>query len=110
MQQLDPENVARVTDVAFHEVKERTHFTHSVLWPYFVTSKDLDGFLPDVEILCSVLNESGNYPGRCQCAFRSSRHTQDLNAGNNISVGPLNHSQTPRILSIGTITLCSRSA
>src|ERR1700730_5035015 len=110
MQQLDPENVTRVTNVAFHEVKERTHFTHSVLGPYFVSSKNLDGFLPDIEVFCALLDESGNYPGRRQCAVRPSGYTQDLNARNNISVGPLNHSQTPRILSIGTITLCSSSS
>jgi hypothetical protein len=59
VQQFDSENVTRVTDVAFHEVKERAHFPHSVLGPYFVRSKNLDGFLPDVKILCSVLDESG---------------------------------------------------
>jgi len=56
MEQFHSENIARVTDVSFHEVKERTNFTHSVLWIHTGGTKDLDGFLSDIEVFRAVLD------------------------------------------------------
>jgi hypothetical protein len=93
MQELNPENVSRVPDVPLDEIKERTYFTETVLGPDSISPKDLDGFLPDVEILCSVLNQPGNNAGRDKCSFGAFGHPEDLNPGDNMTAGQLNHSQ-----------------
>src|SRR6185369_15657729 len=110
VQQLHAKNVACVTDVSFHKIKERANFSESVLWRHLISTKYFDRFLSYVKIPGALLDQSRDYPCRHQCASRSSRHTQDPNARNDVSAGQLNHSQMPRILSRGTITRCRSSS
>src|SRR6185436_14952826 len=107
MQQLNPENIPRVTNVSFHKIKERTNFTHSVLWFHSVCSKYFNRFLPDVKVFCSFKYQLTNNRGRSQGALVPAGHTHDANAWNDMATGQLNHSQILRIRSIGTMTRCS---
>jgi hypothetical protein len=56
VKQFDSKNIARVADVSFDEVKERANLTHAILWFYAGSSKDLDGFLPHVEVFRAILD------------------------------------------------------
>jgi hypothetical protein len=73
VQELHSEDVSRIANIAFDEIKERTRFTHSVLWGNPVSPKDFNRFLSNVKILCACSNELPNYFRGAQCAFRSSR-------------------------------------
>src|SRR5215472_4315232 len=93
MQQFGPENVAGVTDVPAYPVEQRQHLARAVLGAYPVVAEDLDGLLPNVEILRALANQSPNEARSNQRARRTLGYPVDSNARYDESTAKLNHSQ-----------------
>jgi hypothetical protein len=61
VQEFHSEDVSRIANIAFDEIKERTSFPHSVLGGNPVSPKDFNRFLSNVKIFCACANELTNY-------------------------------------------------
>jgi hypothetical protein len=101
MQQFGMKNVSGVPDVPLNPFEDCEDFAESIFRPYTVSSKNLDRFLPDVEILRAVANQICDQIRSNQRSFWASWNPNNSDARHNKAVAQPNHSQDTQYVLCG---------